>query len=41
VNLTERSYTHLFNVEGIEEAVHNFKQTAGEVAVQRCDDLLY
>lgn len=32
---------HLFNIEGIEEAVQKFKQTAGKVAVQRCDDLLY
>lgn len=39
--LTQRRCTHLFNVEGTEEAVHEFEQTTGKVAVQGCDDLLY
>lgn len=41
VVLTQGSCTHLFNVEGTEKAVHQFKETTGKVAVQRCDDLLY
>jgi len=40
-NLTKKSMTHLLPDVRLEEAVHELQQTAGEVAVQRGDDLLY